>query len=75
MQSKNDPVLNFTIFCLENYKQTHRYPGAKAVEIFRNLDVFRYLKSNYLVLHSLGDRALVQDLDRYITTRQKNAQT
>lgn len=72
MQSQNDPILNFTIFCLENYKQSHRYPGAKAVEIFRNLDVFYYLKYNYLVLHSLGDRALVQDLDTYITTQLKN---
>ncbi len=72
MQSQNDPILNFTIFCLENYKQSHRYPGAKAVEIFRKLDVFHYLKYNYLVLHSLGDRALVQDLDTYITTQLKN---
>jgi len=70
MQNRNDPILNFTIFCLENYKQSHRYPGAKAAEIFRNLDVFHYLKTNYLVLHSLGDKALVQDLDTYITTRQ-----
>ena len=70
MQNRIDPILDFTIFCLENYKQSHRYPGAKAAEIFRNLDVFRYLKINYLVLHSLGDKALVQDLDTYITTRQ-----
>jgi hypothetical protein len=71
MQNRNDPILDFTIFCLENYKQSHRYPGAKAAEIFRNLDVFRYLKINYLVLHSLGDKALVQDLDTYIATRQE----
>jgi len=66
-----DPILDFTVFCLENYKYSHRYPGAKAAEIFRNLDVFHYLKSNYPALHSLGDRALVQDLDRYIDLRQK----
>jgi len=71
MQNRIDPILDFTIFCLENYKQSHRYPGAKAAEIFRNLDVFRYLKINYLVLHSLGDKALVQDLDTYIATRQE----
>ena len=71
MQNRNDPILNFTIFCLENYKQSHGYPGAKAAEIFRDLDVFRYLKINYLVLHSLGDKALVQDLDTYIATRQE----
>jgi len=71
MKNRNDPILNFTIFCLENYKQSHRYPGAKAVEIFSKLDVFHYLKYNYPVLHSLGDRALVQDLDKYIDTHLK----
>ena len=70
MTSTYDPVLSFTIFCLENYKRRHHYPGAKAVEIFRRLDIFHYLKSNYLVLHSLGDRTLVQDLDRYINLRR-----
>jgi len=72
-RNQQDPILNFTIFCLENYKLSHHYPGAEAADLFNKFGIFHYLKQNYAVLHSLGEKALVQDIDLYISARRANA--
>jgi hypothetical protein len=64
-----DRIIDFTVFCLENYKQVHNMTGKDALEIFNENDVFDYIKKFYDILHTTGDGYIVKDIDRYIESR------
>lgn len=63
-------TLDFTVFCLESYKQVHNINGKSALEIFNDNMVFEYIDSFYDVLHSTGQEYIVNDIDMYIDSRQ-----
>jgi len=65
----NTKKLDFKIFCLENYKLAHHMKGEKAMEVFKEFQVFDYLNSFYDVLHSTGQKHIIQDIDRFIASR------
>ncbi len=60
----------FVVFCMESYKRDASLNGADVAEIFMRYEVIDYLKEGYDVLHSLGERALVEDIRDYIERRQ-----
>lgn len=61
--------IDFTVFCLESYKQSHDITGKAALKIFNDNKVFDYIKSFYDVLHSTGQDYIVEDIDIYINSR------
>ena len=63
-------VVKFKVFCLELYKYKHNMKGYEALQLFKKYGVFEYLDSFYDILHSYGAGYLVQDIDKYISTRQ-----
>lgn len=62
--------MDFTVFCIENYKSSKSLTGKQTVELFQKYGVFDYLREFYDVLHTTGDRYIVDDIDRFITVRQ-----
>ena len=62
--------MNFAVFCLESYKLAHNLKGKDVIEIFNQYKVFDYIKSFFDVLHSTGQKYIVEDLDIYIRSRQ-----
>ena len=60
----------FVVFCLEAYKQRHALTGRQAADLFEQYGITDYLQDGYDVLHSLGQDALVDDLDDYLQRRQ-----
>ncbi|MCT4596149.1 MAG: DUF3791 domain-containing protein [Anaeromicrobium sp.] len=60
-----DKIVDFTVFCLENYKQTHHMTGKDALETFNKNEVFDYIRKFYDVLYTFGER----DIDKYIELR------
>lgn len=65
-----DKNLDFTVFCLESYKNAHQLTGKAALKVFNDNKVFDYIKSFYDVLHSTGQGYIVEDIDLYINSRQ-----
>lgn len=63
-------MIDFTVFCLESYKQSHNMTGKIAFETFNDYKVFDYIQSFYDVLHSTGQEYIVEDIDIYITSRK-----
>lgn len=63
-------TIDFTVFCLESYKQAHYMTGKAALKVFNDYNVFGYIKSFYDVLHSTGQDYIVEDIDIYIKSRQ-----
>jgi len=64
-------TIDFTIFCLESYKQAHSLTGKAALKVFIDNKVFEYIQSFYDVLHSTGQDYIVEDIDLYINSRQR----
>jgi len=61
-----DKLINFKVFCLENYKTIHNLNGKEALDVFQKHQVFDYIASYYDVLHSFGRLYLINDIDEYI---------
>lgn len=64
-------AIDFTVFCLESYKQAHNLTGKDVLKIFNDYKVFDYIKSFYDVLHSTGQEHIVEDIELYIESRRK----
>lgn len=64
-----DKIIDFTVFCLENYKQVHHITGKDASDIFDKHEVFSYIREFYDILHTNGDAFIIKDIDQYIESR------
>lgn len=62
--------IDFTVFCMESYKQEHGMTGKEALKVFKDYNVFEYIDSFYDVLHATGQEYIVEDIDIYIRSRQ-----
>lgn len=62
-------MIDFTVFCLESYRQANNLTGKAVLKVFNENKVFDYIKSFYDVLHSTGQDYIVQDIDLYINSR------
>jgi len=62
-------IVKFKAFCIERYRYEHNLNGKEAIKLFMLYGVFNYISSFYDVLHSFGDKYIVQDIDRYIAVR------
>lgn len=63
-------TMNFTVFCIESYKQAHRLTGKETVDLFSRYNVFEYITSFYDILHSNGQEYITGDIDAYINSRK-----
>lgn len=65
--------IRFAIFCLENYKR-HRHLSGRAVDqLFRDYDVYGYLKEFYDPLHTTGIAYINRDIDEFLEARGYHA--
>jgi hypothetical protein len=64
-------IVKFKAFCLERYKYEHNINGRDAVCLFKQYGVMDYLDSFYDVLHTLGDKYIVHDIDLFIEARRQ----
>lgn len=70
MSEKSDTKdVRFVVFCLETYKRHENMSGADAADLFIRYGVTEYLQAGYDVLHTLGECALVADIQDYIQRR------
>ena len=60
--------MEFTIFCVENYKHYKNLTGKQTVELFNRYGVFDYLREFY-VLHTTGHQYINHDIDIYLNAR------
>ena len=63
-------IVRFKAFCLERYKYKHNMNGKDTFRLFKQYGVMDYISSFYDVLHTFGDKYLVEDIDLFIKARQ-----
>jgi len=62
-------VVKFKAFCLERYKYEHNMSGKDTISLFMQYGVMDYISSFYDVLHTFGDKYIVQDIEEFIKVR------
>lgn len=62
-------INDFIVFCIEIYKAEKGLSGEKVYEIFEKYEVLDYLYEGYDVLHTQGDRWIVNDICEYLKNR------
>ena len=59
----------FTIFCIESYKLHRSLTGRQTFELFRQYEVFDYIREFYDILHTTGENYINSDIDSYLEAR------
>ncbi len=62
-------VNEFVIFCIEIFKEESGLSGKETYELFDSYGVLRYLTENYDLLHTQGDKWLINDIKSYLKIR------
>lgn len=62
--------LPFMVLCVEEYKHYKGMTGKEVMNLFHQYSVCEYIQSFYEVLHTMGTRYIVNDIDLYIQSRQ-----
>ena len=62
--------MEFTVFCIENYKLHKSLTGRETYALFERYGVFDYLNEFYDVLHTTGYQYINHDIDIYLGARK-----
>jgi hypothetical protein len=62
---------NFLIYCIERYRYYKKLSGKDAAREFEKYDLYNYVTRYFESLHTMGDQAIMQDLDAYIAESNK----
>lgn len=62
--------LPFMILCVEEYKNQKGMTGKDVMNLFNRYSVCEYIKDFYEVLHTIGTRYIVDDIDLYIRSQK-----
>lgn len=63
---KTDIKNDFLIYAIEEYKFLEEKSAKDIIELFTENNVFDYVLDNYEVLHTMGGRAITDDINLFI---------
>ena len=69
-EGHDEKIMTFVSFCLECYKARHGMTGRETAELFRRHGVEKYLCEEYDVLHSFGERQVLDYIERFVEVRK-----
>jgi len=62
-------ITDFIIFCIEIFKESSKLTGEEVYNIFEKYEVLKYLQDGYDILHTQGDRWLINDIKEFLKIR------
>jgi hypothetical protein len=66
---KTDIANDFLVYVIEEYKFLERKTSKEVIELFSKHNVFGYVLQHYDALHTMGGRAIADDINFYIQNR------
>ena len=66
---KTNIVNDFLVYIIEEYKYLEKKNARDIMELFTKYNVFEYITNHYDVLHTMGGRAIVDDINLFIEKR------
>ncbi len=67
----DEKKIAFVSFCMEEYKTEIGSSGKKVSDYFDKFGVVDYLIEHYDILHSMGRREILADIEKFIQNRSK----
>ena len=65
-------INDFIVFCIEIFKVRSKLSGKEVYEIFEKYGVLKYLQEGYDMLHTQGDRWIMNDINEFLKIRGYN---
>lgn len=72
LQTIDNKVLLYQMFCLENYKSEKKLSPHEALELFSKHHIYDFLKDTYEMLHTQDREYIINSISTYIK-KKKNA--
>jgi hypothetical protein len=66
---KTNIVNDFLVYVIEEYKFLENKTAKDTIELFTKYNVFDYITQNYPALHTMGGRAIADDINFFIGKR------
>lgn len=63
--------LEFVSFCIEQYKKMANQGGRDVEQMFQQKGVVSFLLEHYEVLHTQGERVIINEIDKFLKHHQK----
>jgi hypothetical protein len=63
---KTNIVNDFLVYVIEEYKFLENKTAKDTMELFAKYNIFSYIIQNYLALHTMGGRAIADDINLLI---------
>jgi hypothetical protein len=64
-------VNDFLVFVIEEYKFLENKTAKETMELFTKYNVFDYITQNYAALHTMGGRAIADDINLLMERKDK----
>jgi len=66
---KTDIKNDFLVYAIEEYKYLEKKTVKEVIELFSVYNIFDYILRHYVVLHTMGGRAIVDEINLYIAQK------
>jgi hypothetical protein len=63
---KTNIVNDFLVYVIEEYKFLENKTAKETMELFTEYNVFDYITQNYPALHTMGGRAIADDINVFM---------
>ena len=63
---KTNIVNDFLVYVIEEYKFLENKTAIDTMELFTKYNIFDYITQNYSALHTMGGRAIADDINIFI---------
>jgi len=64
---KTDIKNDFLVYAIEEYKYLEEKTVKDVMELFSTHNIFDYILRHYVVLHTMGGRAIADEINLYIS--------
>ena len=70
VQGSDSKVLLFTMFCIENYRETKKKSAEETLLLFSNYGVLEFLNDNFEMLHTQDIEYILDTITTYISKKK-----
>lgn len=67
--NKEEQLIEFIAFCIENFKVKHGMKGNVVANLFKESQALNFLKEGYEILHTQGKEYIIQEIEIYLRNR------
>ena len=67
--NKEEQLIEFVSFCIENFKVKHGMKGKETAHLFKEYNLLQFLAENYEILHTQGKEYIIEEIEIFLKNR------